>query len=119
MEMNILPNGNLEIKLEEADREELTEMVEKYPDDRRFLDELLEYTGWRGNAMLFALNPGDIAALTDAPIVCDDVEIDDDGKAIVHGKVWWYPGYDRKHFGEELLANGRTVFTFAPTETAS
>jgi hypothetical protein len=115
MKFQITPNGNLEIVMEEEEREDIQDLVEKYPHDGMFLRELLvEHTGWSGNGMLFQVNPEDVAALTDAPIVTNDLEIKDNGDVVVHGSVWWYPAYERYHFGEELLKHGRVFFSFAP-----
>lgn len=115
MKFQITPNGNLEIIMEDEDRSEIEELVEKYPHDGMFLHELLvEYTGWTGNGMLFQLNPEDVAALTDAPIVTNDKEILDNGDVVVHGHVWWFPAYERYHFGQVLLDEGRVFFSFAP-----
>jgi hypothetical protein len=115
MKFNITPNGNLEIVMEDENREDIQDLVEKYPHDGMFLRELLvEYTGWTGNGQLYQVNPEDVAALTDAPIVTDELEILDNGDRVVHGSVWWFPAYERYHFGEELLKHGRVFFTFAP-----
>lgn len=115
MKFQITPNGNLEIIMEEENREDIQDLVAKYPHDGMFLRELLvEYTNWTGNGQLYQVNPEDVAALTDAPIVTDELEILDNGDRIVHGNVWWFPAYERYHFGEELLKHGHVLFTFAP-----
>jgi len=117
MKFSITQTMNLEIVLEDADRQAIQDMVEKYPHDGMFLQELLvEYTRWSGNGQLFYVNAHEIGALTDAPIITDEVDYPDDGDRKVTGNVWWYPAYERYHFGEELLKHGRVFFTFAPAE---
>lgn len=113
MDFKILPNGNLEITMEPKDREEIEEMVEKYPNDVLFMSNLLEYTGWTPNGSMYLLDAKDVGGLTEAPIVTDDMTIEEDSSITVHGPVWWYPNYMVTHFGKELLDEGRTVFTLA------
>lgn len=110
------PYGNLKFTMEEEDREAVQDLVNRYPHDGMFLRELLvEYTGWSGNGQLFQVNPEDVAALTDAPIVSNDVEVLDNGDVLVRGDVWWYPQYEGHHFGQVLLDHGHVYFTAAPT----
>ena len=119
MNFNILANGNLEITLGRGDKNDTRELFERTPDDRLFMSELLEKTGWTPNGRLFQLKPEDVGGLTDSPIITDDRDIEDDGAVTVHGQVWWYPNYQVKHFGEELLKTGRAVFQLARTVGAS
>ena len=117
MKFEIQPSGNLEIACTDPeDKEELQEILDKAPHrDHGFLAGLLEYTGWAPNGRLYQVRPEDIAALTDAPILTDDLEARDDGTRFVHGKVWWFPDYMIRSFAEELIRNGRVVFILAPT----
>lgn len=108
-----LPNGNLEITMEPADKDEIQELVDKNPDDRNFMVDLMEYTGWSPNGQLYVVDAKDVGGLTDAPILTDDMTIEENGDISVHGTVWWYPNYAVTHCGKELLSTGRTVFTVA------
>lgn len=110
----VLPSGSLEITCEADDKPELQEMLDgSWHRDHGFLAELLEFSGWSPNGRLYQVAPEDVAALTDAPILTDDLELTDDGRRLVQGDVWWYPGYQVKSFAEELIASGRTVFVKA------
>jgi hypothetical protein len=114
MKFEILPNKNLKLELQRGDRKDIRELVKSNPDDRGFLAELLEHTGWEPNGSLFLLKPEDVGGLTEAPILTDDMSIEDDGSVTVHGNVWWYPSYMLHHFGEELLKDGYVIFPYAP-----
>jgi len=48
------------------------------------------------------IRPEEIAALTDAPILADDVERDDRGRLTAVGRVYWYPEYQLLDPIEEL-----------------
>lgn len=107
-------HGNLILLSEKSDKDMLDTLKLRHGgDDMSFLEELLEKTGWEGNGLLMHLNPEDIAALTDAPILTDDRTIEDDGSVTVSGKIWWFPNYMVTNFADELIDSGRTVFTLA------
>ncbi|KWT95562.1 MULTISPECIES: hypothetical protein [unclassified Variovorax] len=109
------PGGNLQFILESDDDKELVaDLLETHGgDDVTLLSWLLEATGWSPNGHFDRINPEDVAALTDAPMLATDVEYLDDGSRRVHGDVWWYPDYAVRNFGDELLATGKTQFTLA------
>lgn len=115
MDFKILPNGNLKITRNRKDKQELREMLAKTNDDRLLMAELLEFTGWQPNGQLYLISPEDVGALTDSPIITDDMTIEDDGAITVHGEVYWYPNYMVSNFMEELLRDGKTIFTKAET----
>lgn len=116
MKFNILPSGNLELAIEDdLDREELQESYDKAQNhrDHGVLADLLEFTGWTPNGRLYQVAPESIGALTDAPILTDDMSFSDDGRQEVVGKVWWFPNYQVESFAETLIKAGRVVFTQA------
>jgi hypothetical protein len=110
MDYNILPNGNLEITCNRNDKPGLRDMLAKTHNDGILLAELLESTGWQPNGRLHQISPEDVAALTDAPMLTDDMTVEDDATVTVHGQVYWYPNYMVTNFMEELLNEGRTIF---------
>lgn len=116
MELNILPNGNLRIALTDtASRDLIKDLLDTHGDnDTLLLANLLEDTGWQPNGRLHLVAPEQISALTDAPIVADELGIADDGTVDHVGKVWWYPSYMLKNFARVLLEDGSVVFTAAP-----
>lgn len=119
MKYNITPNGNLELIAEDEDKDELAELwANPTHRDHGFMADLLEYTGWPGNGHLYQVQPEWIAALTDAPILSDDVQFNDDGMPSVTGNVWWFPNYAIESFAETLMRDGRVLFHAAP-ENAS
>lgn len=104
------PNGNLTFILEgEADRETVQDITQQdIHQDHGVLAELLDQFGLLGNGF-------DTCAvgLTDAPMLTDDIEYQDNGETKVRGTVWWYPAYEIKAFAQELLRDGRVTFTKA------
>lgn len=113
MKYTILPNGNLRIQLSSnADREWVKEAVEAHPNDTSFLGELLEHTGWQANGIFTQIQPIDIGALTDSPLLASDASPDDAGGMNVpdSSKVWYYNDYALRHFGEVMLDRGGVVF---------
>lgn len=112
MKFDIQPNGNLLISSDPQDAEMLADMKQRNgANDLTFLADLLEETGWSPNGQLMALNPEDIAALTDAPILTDEYTIEDDGSVTVPGKVWWFPNYMVTNFADVLIEKGSVEFT--------
>lgn len=106
--------GNLCLQAEPDDFEMLEALFQRAGhDDDRFLAELLEETGWLPNGVLYQVAPETVAALTSAPILSDDVVVEDDGTTSVLGKVWWYPDYAVRSMPEQLTRKGQVVFTLA------
>jgi hypothetical protein len=116
MEMQILENGNLKITIDNSDdREMIADSLENsFHKDHGVIEDMLENTGWTPNGRLYSVLPESIGALTDAPILSDEVSFNDDGSQDVIGRVWWYPNYQVESFAEKLLENGFVVFDKAP-----
>lgn len=115
MQFNITPNGNLEITCEENDKQDLQDMLDKSTHkDHGFLADLLENTGWSPNGQLHQVQPEWIAALTDAPILTNDLLYDLEDSPTVSGTVWWFPNYQVESFAETLIREGKVIFTKAP-----
>lgn len=105
----ILHNGNLKIELTKEGREEIEHYYNCHPEmnDYDILFELIEHqlcNGWTW------LNPEDVGALTDAPILSDGASYNDDGVMIVYGGVWWYPNYQVVDLAKELEKSGYLIF---------
>ena len=116
MQHSILPNGNLLLTLEADDVEPVTDILDRLGDqDHLLLAELFEYAGWPGNGVLYPVLPVHVVgALTDAPIISDQVDYEDDGTVNVSGKVWWFPQYELRNFCRDLLEDRKVIFTASP-----
>jgi hypothetical protein len=115
MQYTILENGNLQLTLEDNEVADVEDLLEKASDrDHGFLCELLDYAGLSTNGHLYPVLPHQVGALTDAPIISDEVVYEDDGTVNVPGKVWWFPGYELRSFAEELLRDQQVIFTASP-----
>lgn len=115
MQFEKLPNDNLVLIMEPQDADEVAELLRKTTHmDHGFLADLLEYARWPGNGMLYQVQPEWVGALTDAPILTDEMDYEDDGTVAVKGRIWWYPQYETSAFAEVLLEHGRVVFQQAP-----
>ncbi|MDO5947978.1 hypothetical protein [Burkholderia cepacia] len=107
--------GNLTFLIEnDRDREILEDIKDRVGgNDVRFLDDMLDQLGFLGNAKLFGIAPVDIGALTDAPMLSDAIDLQDDGSIVVLGNVWWYPNYQVEDFAERLIKRGSVTFQAA------
>lgn len=108
------PNGNLKFEMEPADIDQIELMLERHGgNDLAFLHDMLDSFGFLGNGQLYPIYPEDVGALTDAPLLSNEVEYLEDGGRLVRGDVWWYLAYERFNFAEELLTQGAVTFTRA------
>lgn len=119
MQYKINDNGSLTFELspdEPDERRELQDMLSNAQHkDHGFLADMLEHEGWSTNGNLYPVQPEWIGALTDAPILAENVTYYEDGEVpTVEGRVWWFPGYEVTSFAEELLAKGKVTFDAAP-----
>ena len=107
-----LPNKNLLILLN--DKEELGEMLKTKKEI--FIADLLETANYIGNGWE-ELQPEDIGALTEAPIIAEDVSRNEDTNEIENiGSIWWFPDYMIKDWIEILYNNGKVEFVYAMTK---
>lgn len=109
VEFDTQANGNLRITLISESREDVQEIAslrELTADGK--LHEVIEWqlaNGW-------TLVPAeDIGALTEAPILSEDIDYDDHGNVQHVGVVYWYPEYEVKDPVAQLLENGFVDFT--------
>lgn len=109
-DFRILPNGNLLLTAANAARSDYAEVLRDKGSNEAF-NEMLQ--PFRENGQLYEVLPEWIAALTSAPIITDDLTIEDDGTPVVHGRVWWFPNYCITDPMAELFHKGRVEFTLA------
>jgi len=109
------PRGNLCLQSEPEDADMLNELFARCGhNETEFLSELLAETGWSANGHLHMVNPEDVGALTDSPLMTNDRTIDDDGTLSFVDKVWWYPNYMVANPAEKLLKHGSVTLMLAP-----
>jgi hypothetical protein len=123
--LEVKPDG-LHIKLEPEGREYLESEIESKPgpdDDDKFyqwkrgtnfiLWELLEPVICNSDWELLNPNSEDyvaIGALTDAPVLAEWVERNDDGDLTNIGDVYWFPNYMVESELETMMETGEVVF---------
>src|SRR5579859_839485 len=85
------PNGTLRITLLEDERGSVEEIAAQEITADSKLAQVIE---WQlGNGWSF-VRPEDIASLTDAPILTEDIETDNQGTVLWVGTVYWYQQYE-------------------------
>jgi hypothetical protein len=102
-----LADGNLRIALREEARQDVQEIADQELDADSELAEVIEWqlsNGWS------LLRPEDIGALTDAPILSEELDADEQGNILSVGTVYWYPQYDVTDPVTQLLHNGYVDF---------
>lgn len=100
-------NGNLRITLLEEARASVQEIASKEITADSKLAETIEWQLSNGWSMV---RPEDIGALTEAPILSEEVDFDNQGIARNVGTVYWYPQYDVSDPVAKLLENGYVEF---------
>lgn len=111
------PDGSLLMQANNATRAELSESL-RHSYERAECDFLemvrgnYAHTFPDGRAVDYTLewlDPADIFALTDMPMLADAVRDDDDAMR-VYGPVWGFPDYAIRDYLRELATTGRTQF---------
>lgn len=100
-------NGKLRIVLLDEERASVQEIAAKEITADSKLAETIEWQLANGWSML---RPEDIGALTEAPILSEEVDFDNQGVAHNVGTVYWYPQYDVSDPVAKLLENGYVDF---------
>ncbi len=85
----------------------ITLTLEGREEQPKTLEDALEYHLCNGWSMI---QPEEIGALTDAPIIGIDVQRDDQGKLIHVGRAFWFPNYMVEDPLKTLLKKGTVVF---------
>lgn len=112
-DFSILEDGALEVRvLTDAGRDLLRDLLSKPRGDDEGFANIIEHMGWAGNGRLYTVAAEWIGALTNGPILADQL----DPPVVPDGaNVWWFPNYQISDPLEVLLELGRVVFTKAPT----
>lgn len=113
-----LENGDLEIRpyedyKDEDSMEYLKDKQMRMGDISALLDATEDY--WT-NGSYHAFDAGDanpFVGLTSAPCIAESLHFDDDANAEIEGRFWYYGDYMITSFIEEIIENGKVVFTLA------
>lgn len=110
----VLSSGDLEITLWDADdHDELAEMVEDGKSDQAW-HEGFEHYSCNGSYTPFDAGEGNpCVGLTSAPCIAESLDVDDDGSKEIVGAFWYFGQYMLVDYVEEILREGRVVFTLA------
>jgi hypothetical protein len=113
MNIEILENGNLKLSLEsDDDIEKLKSDYGKYYNWA--IADFLEPYSCNGGYVFFEAGDGNpFVGLTDAPCIAEQLDYLDDGTIEIIGNFWYYDDYMIKSFIEELLEDGKVIFTLA------
>lgn len=112
------PKGHLCLQAEPNDDGMLRELFEQHGHcDTNFLSELLERTGWGPNGHFTMVRPEVVGALTDAPIISDELAFQDPenvhAQDAAQANLWWFPEYETISLPDRLLRNGCVTLTLA------
>lgn len=112
-ELEKLPNGDLKLKIvsdeEEEDRNwgHLTSQPQYGG-----LGTLMEESRYLGNG--WSITDGDnLGLMTSAPMISDDLTVEDDGDMVVYGHLWYFPNYMVEDPVQTLRDRGEVIFTLA------
>lgn len=100
-------NGNLRIVLLPEARDDVQEIGSKELDADTKLAQVIEWQLSNGWSMV---RPEDVAALTDAPLITEDIDTDNQGNVLHVGIVYWYPEYEVRDPVAQLIENGSVDF---------
>ena len=85
-------NGNMRIVLLKGARDDVQEIASREDIDAD--SRLAETIEWQLANGWSLVRPEDVGALTEAPIISEEIDDDDQGNVLKVGTVYWYPEYD-------------------------
>ncbi len=100
-------NRNLRIVLLEEARDDVQEIASKELTADSKLAQVIEWQLSNGWSMV---QPEDVGALTDAPILTEEMDTDTQGNVLKVGTVYWFLQYDVRDPVTQLLENGHVEF---------
>lgn len=84
--------------------------------DALILQELL--LDWTENqSWVYWPSAAEIGGLSEAPVICDDATLEDNGEWKLYGRVWWHGRYALDDAIRELKERGYVSFDLAPNES--
>lgn len=103
--LNILPNGNLEISLTEEGKIE----IEDYENLDYLIDDIRGNSSW-----IYVDDLADYGFMSNAPAMLFQYDMDEDGEISVNiyedGEVFYYPNYAIYDFVDKLKTEGSVIF---------
>ena len=107
MNLRILPSGDLLITADNQSRSDLAYWLLQ----NRSSAELAVCEEARGGHNYELITGTELCALTDAPLIAEEMTIEDDGTKVFYGKVWKHEDYMLCDYLEDLVRKGRVVFS--------
>ena len=109
----ILDNGNLELSFATDDARDYF-MDHNSGDEIPLLCEGLESYSRNGSFAPFDAGHGNpFVGLTSAPCIAESLDYLDDGRIEIEGRCWFYGDYMIKSPIDELIEDGKVIFTLA------
>lgn len=115
MDIQILSNGNLQLRLEDGEADELKINMEERNEDMLMAELIEPYSTNSSFSYFNASDANPFVGLTSAPCIAESLHgPDEDGKIEAEGRLWWFPDYAVRSVVEELVERGQVVFPLAP-----
>lgn len=107
-----LPNGDLEVRLADAEAREWLVDGMKTKTSEDLLWDGTEVYWANGSFTPFDAGQGNpFVWLSSAPCIAESMDVEEDGTKVIYGRFWAYLDYQVRDFGKDLLEHGRAVFT--------
>lgn len=107
LEIKIMPNKDLRFTITKGDLDDLNFAGRS---DTDLLSDMLEPCWSNGQYHVFSADQ--FGHLSEAPLIADSADCDDNGKWTLHGNVWWYPDYAVYNCMEVLRDECEVTFPF-------
>lgn len=117
LQFTVRPNGTLRMSYHQKDREEIVDMANNHDEITVLVTGSEQY--WT-NGSFRPFDGGDanpMVGLTSAPCVAEHMEYDDEGKATIVGRLWYFASYEVESCVERMLERGFVDFSLAPEDT--
>lgn len=92
-------------------KEGMQEARELLEQGKNTVDVLRELIDWQISNGWVMLAPEDIGAMTESPILSEEVLYNENGDIVLVGRVYWFPSYMVRNELEELATGKTVVFT--------
>jgi hypothetical protein len=113
IEFKELENGDLRLSLIDSQRENLEDVVnnDKLGDFGKLFKATESYwtNGWG------VTSADQLHQLSEAPVIVEDLSVEDDGSITLYGKAWFQGDYMIKSAVETILEKGYIDFTYFDT----